>query len=834
MNLRPFRCLRIGVFASLIAILGPIGFANIALGADPNRISLNLVGAGVNLDATLYLPSKTPAPAILLAHGFGGSKDSVVTEARTLQSRGYVVLAWTARGFGKSTGTISMNSPTAEVADVSKLIDYLATRQEVIQDRPTDPRVGITGGSYGGAISLLAAGYDPRIDAVAADITWNNLENALFPQSAINVNQPGPFKRVWTGTFFSIGSLGYAKPPTQPEALRPETLLCGRFAPQWCSAYQASVAASAPSPEISTLMHASSPSSIAARIQVPTLLMQGEADSLFPLSESALTANEIRQAQPKLPLAMIWHGGGHDGGLDESKRLNSQVGNWFDIYLKHEKKTFPTFQVTDSAAAISLQDSAAAPRVFMSQTLPMDAAFRQVAIKGATRILIAPAGAVPAAVSSLPGFGSALSLAGGLGAFLPGQSAFFDSAPISKPLTIVGSSRVQVKVTSTAPDATLFFSLVVRSASGRITQPAGLVAPIRLTNIPPSGTVVDIALPSIVTNVAPGDRVALAVSTTDLGYSMPNQGRVYGVQVLSSDLSIPTLSLHTAPGRTSLFLWPLIALLVIALAVLWVFLMKPRQKHSAQGQLANAATPLVEFINLAKQYGDGYQAVKNLSFTVERGQVLGLLGPNGAGKTTTLRMLMGLILPSEGSMAIDGKPVYPGAPALALVGSFVEGPGFLPHLSGRQNLDLYWRSIGRSEDPEMADALEISGLGSAVDKKVRTYSHGMRQRLAIAQAMLGKPDLLVLDEPTNGLDPTQIKAMRDVLRNYAASGRTVIVSSHLLSEVEQTCSHVVVMHRGQMIAHGTIEEILNRNGKRAQHLEDIFMELVGTDTEIGL
>jgi ABC-2 type transport system ATP-binding protein len=822
--------LRLGVFATFFALVGAVGFANIAQGADTSRLNLKLVGAGVTLDTTIYLPARTPAPAILLAHGFGGTKDSVVTEAKILQSRGYVVLAWTARGFGKSTGTISMNSPTGEVADVSKLIDYLSTRPYVIQDRPTDPRVGITGGSYGGAISLLAAGYDPRIDAVAADITWNNLEGALFPQSGAQVNQPGPFKRVWTGTFFSIGSLGFSKNSTRPEAL-----LCGRFAPQWCAAYQASVAASAPTSEISTLMNASSPSSIAARIQAPTLLMQGEADSLFPLSESALTANEIRQAHPKLPLAMIWHGGGHDGGLNESKRLNSLVGDWFDIYLNGAKKTFPTFQVTDTSAAISSQDSAAAPRVFMSSTLPMDAAFRHIAIKGDVQTVIAPAGAAPAAISSLPGFGSALSLAGGFGAFLPGQSAFFDSAPLTSPLTIVGSSRVQVRVTSTAKDATLFFSLVVRSASGRISQPSGLVAPVRLTNIPISGAVVDLALPSIVTNVAPGDRVALAVSTTDLGYSMPNDGRVYGVQVLSHDVSIPTLALHTAPGRTSLFLWPLIALLAIGLAVLWVFLMRPRRKVSSLVQSVTTSAPLlVAFRNLAKQYGDGYQAVKNLSFTVERGQVVGLLGPNGAGKTTTLRMLMGLILPSEGEMEIDGQPVYPGAPALSRVGSFVEGPGFLPHLSGRENLDLYWRAIGRSEDPEMADALEISGLGSAIDRKVRTYSHGMRQRLAIAQAMLGKPDLLVLDEPTNGLDPTQIKAMRDVLRNYAASGRTVIVSSHLLSEVEQTCSHVVVMHRGELIAHGTIEEILNRNGKRAQHLEEIFMDLVGTDTEIGL
>ena len=238
--------------------------------------------------------------------------------------------------------------------------------------------------------------------------------------------------------------------------------------------------------------------------------------------------------------------------------------------------------------------------------------------------------------------------------------------------------------------------------------------------------------------------------------------------------------------------------------------------------------------NLTKTYGDGYRAVIDLSFSVERGQIVGLLGPNGAGKTTTLRMMMGLIFPSAGDIEIDGVPIYPGSPALAELGSFVEGPGFLPHLSGRDNLDLYWRATGRSGDPEIEDALDISGLGSAINKKVRSYSQGMRQRLAIAQAMLGKPDLLVLDEPTNGLDPTQIKAMRDVLRNYAAGGRTVIVSSHLLAEVEQTCTHVVVMHRGELIAYGTIEEILNRTGKRAQHLEDIFMDLVGNDTEIGL
>jgi ABC-2 type transport system ATP-binding protein len=168
--------LRLGVFATFFALVGAVGFANIAQGADTSRLNLKLVGAGVTLDTTIYLPARTPAPAILLAHGFGGTKDSVVTEAKILQSRGYVVLAWTARGFGKSTGTISMNSPTGEVADVSKLIDYLSTRPYVIQDRPTDPRVGITGGSYGGAISLLVMTHaSTQLPQISLGTIWRAL-----------------------------------------------------------------------------------------------------------------------------------------------------------------------------------------------------------------------------------------------------------------------------------------------------------------------------------------------------------------------------------------------------------------------------------------------------------------------------------------------------------------------------------------------------------------------------------------------------------------------------------------------------------------------------------
>jgi ABC-2 type transport system ATP-binding protein len=212
---------------------------------------------------------------------------------------------------------------------------------------------------------------------------------------------------------------------------------------------------------------------------------------------------------------------------------------------------------------------------------------------------------------------------------------------------------------------------------------------------------------------------------------------------------------------------------------------------------------------LRKAYGDGFVAVQEIDFTVERGQVVGLLGPNGAGKTTTLRVLMGLTQPTAGEIFVFGHRLVPGAPILSRVGSLVEGPGFLPHLSGYENLKAYWQATGRPwEDARFEDALEIAGLGDSVHRKTRKYSHGMRQRLAIAQAMLGLPELLVLDEPTDGLDPPQIAEMRRVLQRYATDGRAVLVSSHLLAEVEQTCTHAVVVNKGRIVASGQVSDIV--------------------------
>src|SRR5919199_178269 len=247
-----------------------------------------------------------------------------------------------------------------------------------------------------------------------------------------------------------------------------------------------------------------------------------------------------------------------------------------------------------------------------------------------------------------------------------------------------------------------------------------------------------------------------------------------------------------------------LAVVVSALGV--IVALRRRRAEDADPELAEV--PLV-VTGLTKRYPGGLTAVDELSLRVERGQVLGLLGPNGAGKTTVLRMLMGLIEPTSGDVRAFGHRVTAGAAVLSRIGSFVEGPGFLPHLTGMENLRLYWAATGRPpEDAGIDEALAIAGLGAAVHRRVATYSHGMRQRLAIAQAMLGRPDLLVLDEPTNGLDPPQIHAMREMLRSYAARGATVLVSSHLLAEVEQICSHVVVMHRGQLVAAGSVAEIV--------------------------
>jgi len=230
--------------------------------------------------------------------------------------------------------------------------------------------------------------------------------------------------------------------------------------------------------------------------------------------------------------------------------------------------------------------------------------------------------------------------------------------------------------------------------------------------------------------------------------------------------------------------------------------------------------PVVVIENLTKRFGE-VTAVDQLSFTVERGQVYGLLGPNGAGKTTALRMLTGLERPSAGTTHLFGTEVAPGCKELFRVGAMIEEAAFVPQLSGMTNLKLWWEAGGsRLRDADVDGALEVAGLGDAVHRKVKTYSQGMKQRLGFARALLSRPELLILDEPTNGLDPGEIREIRGLISRLTDHGATVLLSSHHLSEVEQTCTHVVVMNQGRLVADGTVSELIGSNGSVYIEVDD--------------
>jgi ABC-2 type transport system ATP-binding protein len=224
----------------------------------------------------------------------------------------------------------------------------------------------------------------------------------------------------------------------------------------------------------------------------------------------------------------------------------------------------------------------------------------------------------------------------------------------------------------------------------------------------------------------------------------------------------------------------------------------------------NDALP-VSARGLVKVYGE-LVAVDHVDLTVEKGDVFGYLGPNGAGKTTSLRMLLGLIRPTEGSIRLFGRdPHVVGAKALDGVAGFVEGPTFYPYLSARRNLRMlaaYDDGDRRTKRSRIEELLELVELSDRADDKVGGYSHGMRQRLGIAAALLRDPKLLLLDEPTTGLDPAGMRDMRDLVRRLASEGITVMLSSHLLGEVEELCNRVAIIRKGRIVYEGQLQDLL--------------------------
>jgi ABC-2 type transport system ATP-binding protein len=214
----------------------------------------------------------------------------------------------------------------------------------------------------------------------------------------------------------------------------------------------------------------------------------------------------------------------------------------------------------------------------------------------------------------------------------------------------------------------------------------------------------------------------------------------------------------------------------------------------------------VEIRGLVKRYGE-IVAVDHVDLTVQAGDVYGYLGPNGAGKATSLRMMLGLIAPTEGSVRLFGRDPQAGVAALEGVAGFVEAPRFYPYLSGRRNLDLLADFDGGDAAERIPAALDTVELAGRAKDKVGGYSHGMRQRLGIAAALLRDPKLLLLDEPATGLDPAGMRDMRRLIRRLAGEGMTVVLSSHLLAEVEELCNRVAIVRSGRIVYEGHISEL---------------------------
>lgn len=220
--------------------------------------------------------------------------------------------------------------------------------------------------------------------------------------------------------------------------------------------------------------------------------------------------------------------------------------------------------------------------------------------------------------------------------------------------------------------------------------------------------------------------------------------------------------------------------------------------------------PAIEAMGLTKHFGP-HCAIQNLDLMVRPGTIFGFLGPNGAGKTTTIRMLLGLIRPTGGSGRILGFDIVNERAAfLSRVGAIVESPAFYPSLSGYDNLYALARVTGRPDDNALIDVLTTVGLHTRAREKVRTYSLGMKQRLAIAAALLNRPQIIFLDEPTNGLDPAGTVSIRELIKSLGASGHTIFLSSHLLHEVEQVCDEVAIVNHGKLVAQGRVADLLKQ------------------------
>ncbi|MEO6997142.1 MAG: alpha/beta fold hydrolase, partial [Terracoccus sp.] len=497
-------------------------------------------GTAVQLDISFYGQNDGARhPLVLLAHGFGGSKDSVAGQAVELQARGYVVATWSARGHGKSGGRIHLDDPAYEVNDAKALVDLAAKRPDVELDAPGDPRFGVMGGSYGGALGLMLAGVDPGVDAVVSAITWNDLAQAFFPQSALAtppktaagrnpIGVAGPFKQVWASTFFlsargggSAGAVdggsgtatgapaGPAPGATAPAAAATPADSCGRFDRALCRLFLKASDSGVASPELLTLLRAHSPKPSLARVKAPTMLIQGIGDSLFGLDQADATAAALDA--DGTPYAVRWSDGGHDAPSTHETEETDASYAWLDHYVRDKAprdSALPTAKFTYPIAATragqpsTLHTLPAYPGLSGTTLQTQGVGFTQK--QGG---LVHPPGGLPASIIAVPGLaGLGISLSTYQVAALPGQSTAFDTAPLTEARTVVGSPTMTMTVTSDTPDVTLFGS-VWRVTGSSVTLANPLVAPLRLKVTPGQPTPVTLSLPGDTYDLPAGSRL---------------------------------------------------------------------------------------------------------------------------------------------------------------------------------------------------------------------------------------------------------------------------------------------------------------------------------------
>ncbi|MGW2479980.1 CocE/NonD family hydrolase [Streptomyces sp. NPDC001571] len=543
------------------------------------KFTVRAGGRSCAVDADLYRPAGVdrahPAPAVLTTNGFGGNKadGSTAGTAKAFAARGYVALAYSGLGFGKSGCPISLDDPEIDGRAASRLIDFLAgtraaddgTRVDyVTRDRPGDPRVGMIGGSYGGAIQMATAAVDHRVDALVPMITWNDLSYALDPNNVADRKVPGAFKWQWTNGFYLIGE----SQPITPANLDPSrwgTLGCVHFVSDACKTIGLLNSGSYPAaPTAAMLRYARSvsPVSYLDRVEAPTLLIQGQTDSLFSLNEATATYKALKDNGTTTK--MIWQSWGHSGGqapgeLDlsqgnlETSYTGQRILAWFDRYLRKQRHT-------DTGPAFAYYRDWQSGYGEASKVPPLS---QKVYLSGDGKLVDNRAkvarGSRTYTNSLVPTSHSESSLAGMIGLpdpapyDTPGTYLGWDTDPLKAPVDLVGSAKATLKVSSPAARATqnlgdaadklvLFAKLYDVAPDGTKTLVRRLVAPVRVPDVTKPFTV---ALPGIAHRYEAGHRIEFAIAASDDAY-LGNKG-------------IKPVTVESAPGDTGTLQLPLVS-----------------------------------------------------------------------------------------------------------------------------------------------------------------------------------------------------------------------------------------------------------------------------------